>query len=104
MDGGIVKFNALADTDGAGAQYNHFLFIGNDRLVFLFIGGIEVGDIAVKFGSTAVNHLIYRQDSQFAAHIENFSFLHAPLTGNLLVGEAHALGLTQNLFVPRSSL
>ena len=46
MDGGVVKLNTLADTNGAGTQNDDLLLIGQAGSILAGVGGVEVGDVA----------------------------------------------------------
>ena len=96
MDGGIVKLHALADADGAGTQNHDLLFSGNPGFVSGLIGGVEIGDIAVKFSGAGVDHPIAGEDAILFAKGIDLSFRQGLETGDSLVGEAHFLGFPQN--------
>ena len=61
VDGGVVKLNALADADGAGAKHH------NDRLAAAGEGpgfaelikrGIEIGSLGIELRAAGVHHLV----------------------------------------------
>ena len=41
MHSAVVEFHALADADRAGAEYEHFLFVGEDDFVFDLWGNLS---------------------------------------------------------------
>ncbi len=90
MHRGIVKLNALADTNGAGAQnHNRRLGIGAlrqkfRRLVFLIVGRVKIGSFRRKFRRAGVHHLVNSP--------RRLSHRLAGKLSNHLVGEAHPLG------------
>ena len=64
VDRAVVKLNALADTDGAGAKDQHLLLfgvaaLGNKLLGFVVLveGGVEIGRLGGKFRSAGIDHL-----------------------------------------------
>ena len=95
MDGGVIEFHALADADRAGPQHYDFLLIRNAGFVFLFVGGIKVGDIAFKFGSTGVNHFICRFDATLLSKAVNLRFRFVPQHADFFIGKAVFLGFPQ---------
>ena len=62
MDGGIVKFHALTDTDGTGAQNDDLILVRHHRFVLRFIGGVKIRDIAVKFHRAGIDHPVAGAD------------------------------------------
>ena len=63
VDRGVIKLDALADADGAGAQHH------DDRLAAAgegpglaepVIGGVEIGRLRVKLRAAGVHHLVHR--------------------------------------------
>ena len=95
MDCGVVEFHTLADADGTGAQDDDLLPVRDLGFVFLGIGGVEIGHIAVKLAGAGVNHLVHREQVFLAAGVINLLLRGAPQGGNPPVGEAHGLGLPQ---------
>ena len=63
MDSRIVKLNALTNADRSRAEHDNLLFIRNDCFVFILISGIEIWNIAFKFGSAGVDHFINRNNT-----------------------------------------
>ena len=67
MDRGIVELDALADADGTGAEDNHLFLSGGiaaDKLgglVFIVIGGVEIGGLGGELRGAGVHHLVDRQ-------------------------------------------
>ena len=100
VDGGVVELYALADTDGAGTQ-DHYLFpVGHDRLVFLLIGGVEIGDVAFKLRGAGVDHLVYRHDALGDALFIDIQLAGIPEVRNGPVAEAHALRVGKHGHIP----
>ena len=92
MDGRVVKLDALPDADRAGAKHKNFLFLRDKRFIFLFIGRIEIGNIAFKLRGAGVDHLIHGEEAQlFAQHI-NGDLIDSPEPGDRPIGKAHSLG------------
>ena len=68
MDAGVVELDALADADGAGAQYQHrgLVPVLADELQGLVlaagglgvVGGVEVGGVGGELAGAGVHHLI----------------------------------------------
>ena len=104
MDGGVVELHPLADADGAGAQDDDLLVGGDNGLVLVLIGGVEVGHIAVKLAGAGVDHLVHREDAQLPALVVHLPLRALPQPGQGLVGEALALGLAQHVRVPGPGL
>ena len=92
MHGGVVKLNALPDADRAGAKHKNFLFLRDKRFIFLFIGRIEIGNIAFKLRGAGVDHLIYGEEAQLFAQRINGDLVDSPKLGDRPIGKAHSLG------------
>ena len=97
MYGGVVKFNALTDTDGTCAQNDNLLLVGETRSVFTAVGRVEVGDVCA--GVAGINHLECGEQVQFLALVVNFQFGAAPQASDELIAEAHLLCCCQNFIV-----
>ena len=48
MDGTVVELNALTDTDGARAEDDDFLLVGQAGSVLACVGRIEVSDVLAR--------------------------------------------------------
>ena len=84
----VVKFNALADSDGAGAQHHNHRFPTPGHGPGFAVGikaGIEVGGLGVEFRSAGVHH--------FVGHGKTGQFPAAAEPGQRLVGIAQKLSL-----------
>ena len=95
VDGGVVKFHALADADGAGTQDHDLLLVGEPGVGGAGIGGVEVGDIGP--GVAGVYHAEGREQILLAAQGIDIQLLPLPQLGNELIAEAHDLGFLQHL-------
>ena len=93
MDGGIVEFHALTNTDGAGAEDDDLLLVGDDGLVFRLVGGVKIWDIAVKFPGAGVDHLVHRANIAALAQGKHLPLRDVPDLRHRPVGEAHLLRL-----------
>ena len=93
VDGGIVEFYALADADGAGAEDDDLLLVGDDGLVFRLVGGVKIRDIAVEFPGAGVDHLVHRADVAALAQGKDLPLRDVPELRHRPVGEAHLLRL-----------
>ena len=78
MHGGIIKFHSLSYTDGSSAQHYHLLPVRYQGLVFFLIGGIKIRNIAFKFRSTGIYHLIYRKYSLLLSEGKDLFFRAVP--------------------------
>ena len=92
VHGGVVKLHALADADGAGAQHNDLFAVRHHGLVFLFVGGVEVGHVAFKLAGAGVDHLVDGHEAVGLAQEENLLFRHVPHLADVPVAEAQLLG------------
>ena len=61
MDCGIVKFYSLPDSDRTGTKHQNFLSVSCYGFILLFVSGIKIRNITVKFRSTGINHFIHRK-------------------------------------------
>ena len=88
--------DTLADADGAGAQNDDLLPVGDHGLVLLLVGGVEVGDVAVELCGAGVDDLVAGEDVVCLTEPVHLDVRHAPLLADPGVGEAHALGFLQD--------
>ena len=100
MDGGVVEFHALADTDGACTQHHDLLAVRQPGSILAGVGGVEVGDISA--GVAGIHHLEDGEDVFFLTQVVNFDFFHAPQLGDVLIAEAHGLGGLEGVQIPGS--
>ena len=91
MDGGVVEFHTLANTDGAGTQNDDLLPGSHDGFVFRLVGGVEIGNIAVKLRGAGVDHPVARENVLLLANFVDFPGRNAPELGNGGIGKAHFL-------------
>ena len=97
MYSGVVEFDTLPDTDGAGAKHDNLLLITDTRIVFLLIGGVEVGDVAAA--AACFNHFINGEQVHFLSQIINCNLILLPQLCDILVGKAHFLCRCQNFLI-----
>ena len=93
VDGGVVELHALPDADRACAQHHDLLLGGQAGVVFACIGGVEIGDIGS--GVAGVHHA---EDGEYVvrlAEVEHIQLGLLPHPGDVLVTEAHLLGVQQ---------
>ena len=87
VDAAVVKLDALADADGAGAQHHHHRppAAGKGGGFAGFIeGGVEIRGLGVKLGSAGIHH--------FIAHVQAGQLRHAGDTPEGGIGVAQGLG------------
>ncbi len=99
MNGGIVELHPLTDPNGTGAEDDHLFLIRYNRLVLVFVRGIEVRDITVELRRATVDHLIYRRNIVPHAQLEYVVFAHAPLSGDFSIRKTHFFRLRQDLYI-----
>ncbi len=58
MHATIIKFNSLPDTVWSATKDDHLLLVRGSDLIFLFIGGIIVRGIRLKFSGAGVNQFV----------------------------------------------
>ena len=104
MNRRVIEFHALADTDGAGTQNHNLFVVGDNGLVLLLVGGVEVGHIAVKLSGAGVNHLIDRDNTGGFALLADVQLCGVPQLGDILVRKAHALGAPQHIQIAHVGL
>ena len=94
VDGAVVKFDALADADGTGAQHQHLLFAGArvHRLVLPVVAGVVVGGFRVELGGAGVHHLEGGVQAVFLPQSLYLALLHMAQGSDVAVGKAHLLG------------
>ena len=92
VNGTVVKFYALADTDRAAAKYGNFLFIAYFNFVFFGISRIIVRSCGFKFCGAGINHLIGWNNTPAFAHFTHFLPCFADITRNGNIRKAFFLG------------
>ena len=95
MDGRVVKLNTLADTDGACAQNDDFLLVGQAGGVLTGVGGVEIGNICA--GMAGIHHLECGEHLLLFTQIVDLQLGAVPQAGDHLIAEAHLLCLSQSL-------
>jgi len=91
----VVELDSLADAVGPPAQDHHLLARGGDGLVLRVVGGVEVGGEGFELRGTGVDDLV---GGYHPGRFPDAADLPLALAGEqpqVLVGEAHALGLAQ---------
>ncbi len=93
MDGAIVKLDALADADGAGAQNQHlFAIFCFFCLTFTAKDGIIVRGRGGKLCSAGIYHFINSHNTVVVTHLLNLCRSFATEFGNNRIREFNALG------------
>src|SRR5208282_963601 len=97
----VIKFNALPDAVGTGTENDDFLLRSGSRLVFFFVGGVEIRRVAFELRRAGIDALVHRLHAVLLAKVPNFLLsafaIQTPGSGKTPVGEAHALGFAQHL-------
>ena len=102
MNGRIVKFNALTDTDRTCAQNHDFFFIGEDGCVLSGVGGIEIRDICARMAG--INHAIHREHGILFSDVKNLYFGFAPKLCDYFITEAKLFSFGKNFQIADGSL
>ena len=69
MDGAVVEFDALTDTDRAGAEDDDRALALRLHFVFCAVGGVVVRGVRFKFCRTGIDHLEVRMEIQFLLEV-----------------------------------
>ncbi len=94
MNGTIVKFDSLSDTDRAGTEHE-YLFLGM-RLFYFRLGtehGIVIRRAGRKLGRTGVYHFESRCDAVLITHLLNLILRFTAQPCNNIIGKFQALCL-----------
>ena len=113
MDGAVVEFDSLPDTDGAASQHQHLLradgSVGTElaasgflRLVFSAVYGIIVRRARLEFGGAGIHHFIGGSDTVFQTQRFDLSLRHSGQAADHVVRKLQTLRLTQKLRRDRS--
>src|SRR5580693_8884653 len=95
MAAAVVEFNSLADAVGAAAE-NHYLgSLLGVGLVFVFVGGVEIGREGFEFGGTSVHTFEDRSNTIAGALEADGSGSALPDLRQLLVARPVTLYLPQ---------
>src|SRR6266568_4159515 len=101
MTAAIIELNSLPDAIRAAAQDDDLLLVGGRRFFFFLEGGIKVGSEAFEFRSAGVDAFVDRRNAMLSARMPYFFrgalTIQAPGTRQPVIGESHALGLSQDL-------
>ena len=99
VDGAIVKLDALADADGAGAQDQDLPLagVGLNGLVLPVVGGVVIGGLGVELGGAGIHHLEGGDDAVLLPQGFHLGLLHAAQGADIAVGKAHLLGALEQV-------
>ena len=99
MDGRIVELHALTDADRARTEHDDLLAVAHQRLVLLLVGRVEIGHVGGELRRAGIDHLVDGENPQLLAQGVHLVLGSAPQHPDVLVAEAHALGLAQRRLV-----
>ena len=99
MNGGVVKLDALTDTDRTRAEHDYLLFIGKAGLILAGVGGIKICYVAA--GVEGIDHAERGDDTAFAAQLVYINLGEVPEQCDVLIREAHDLCLAQQREIVR---
>ena len=99
MDGRIVELHALTDADRARPEHDDLLAVAHQRLVLLLVGRVEIGHVGGELRRAGIDHLVDGENPQLLAQGVHLVLGSAPQHPDVLVAEAHALGLAQRRLV-----
>jgi hypothetical protein len=88
VDAAVVELNALADPVGARAEDDDLLFRKRRRLVFLFVGRVEIGRLRFELTGAGVDDLPDGPDTLFFAPGSDLVLLEAGKPADPLVLES----------------
>ena len=92
VDAAVVELNPLADADRPAADDHRRLLLIRQGLVFLLVGGVEVGGGGVELGGQGVHHLVDGADVPVPAELAHLLRQPVGQGSNLLVREAQPFG------------
>ena len=115
MDGAVVEFDSLSDTDGAASQHQHLLradgSVGTElaasgflRLVFSAVYGVIIRRARLELRGAGIHHLISGCDAVFQAQIFDLPLRHSGQVADHVVRELQTLRLAQKLRRERALL
>ena len=101
MNRAIVKLNALANTNGAGAENQDFFLAraGIHCLIFSVIRGVIVRCFCIKFSGASIHLLEGRNNAVAFTQRLNFRLFHAAQMGNVTISKAHFLGFLHGVCI-----
>ena len=85
MNRGIIEFHPLANSDGAGTDYQNAWFIALGAFRAAFIGAVVVWGVAGKLAGTGIDNFLNRQNILFLSHLANLVGVQSPELGNFFV-------------------
>ena len=98
----VVELHALTDADRTRAEHHDLLLVAHQRLVLLLVGRVEIGHVGAELAGARVDHLVHGEDAVALAQAEHLMLRKAPQAPDVLVAEAHALGVAQRVRVART--
>ena len=107
MHTAVVKFNPLANTVGSAAEDDDFLFISDDRLIFIAVGGVVIRSEGFKFSSAGIDQAVGGNHSFSFALGADFVLADTFGVGDLVVGEPRRLALRRSMvasWLPSSTI
>ena len=99
MNRAVVKFHALPDADGAGAQHHDLFLVSENRIIFSAVTGVEIGDVLA--GMQGIHHAEHGHNAVLFPQRIHLGIPDMPQFPDLLIAKAHDLGLPQHLHIPR---
>ena len=115
MDGAVVEFDSLSDSDGAASQHQNFLradgSIGTNlaasgflRLVFSAVYRVIIRRARLELCGAGIHHFVSCRDAVFQAQIFDLLLRHSGQAADHVVRELQTLRLAQKLRRERSFL
>ena len=99
MDAAVVEFDSLADAVGPAAENHHLAGLVRRRLVFHFVGRIQIRRQGFELGGTGIDAVEIRFDGEILAIVAHGKAILANQFGDVGVAEAILLELAQIRFV-----
>ncbi len=97
VDAAVVELDALSDAVRAAAEDHDLLAAARTALLYLLVGGVEVGPVAVHLARAGVHQFIDRLDAQLPAPGADGPFVGAEQVRDLAVAVAPGLGLFEHV-------
>src|SRR5215813_2782898 len=102
MAAAVVELNSLPDSIWSAPQDDDLLLRRGRRLIFLFVGGVQIRRVAFELCSARIHKLEDGLDPICRAQVANLfgstlGIAHLPQVGETRVRNTHTLGFANNL-------
>ena len=98
VNGAIVEFNALADTNRTGTEYDNAVFTARYYFVFHSISTVVIRRVCFKFSCTSIYIFVSREQLHFLTFCQHIVSRYIGIAGNNFIRHAVTFCLAKIVF------